>query len=331
MHSNDRGSTRYESLRASRRVLARMVPLVQFGLIAAGLGLFLNQVSDLVSDMQLTWGERRVIGIVALITLGGCGLGGWVAGRLLRALAEMIDVVVDQAEAAARTADLIEWHMVPALERVAVALERRANEPAADGRALASAGVRQAIADSRWEQAERLLNAFMRDFPTANDQHALAAELAETRQATIDDLRARLDAAQAVNDPDQVIARRDELTQHLRGDVLKELDRKVITWLMALIQKRMRTGTVRSDVAMLAEKVADSFGDTKEGASLRAALPTLRRSSGLCPRCAQPYTGIAEACPSCMSAAARRRGAAQAAAPVAGPATSPPPRTEAAP
>ena len=42
-----------------------------------------------------------------------------------------------------------------------------------------------------------------------------------------------------------------------------------------------------------------------QGASVRAALPTLRRSVGLCPRCAQPYTGVAEACPRCL----RRRGA----------------------
>jgi rubrerythrin len=316
MFGNDGGGTRYESLRASRRVLARMVPLVEFGLFAAGVGLFLNQVGDLVSDMQLTWGERRIVGVVALITLGGFGLGGWVAGRLLRTLGGLIDVVVDQAEAAARTADLIEWNMVPALERVAVALERRSAGPAEDGRALAVAGVRQAIADSRWEQAERLLEAFIEDYSTAPERPTLALALAEARQVTIEGLRARLNAAQEVNDPEQVIAHRDELTLHLRGDSLKELDRSVIAWLMALIQRRLRTGTVRTDVARLAEKVADSFGDTKEGASMRAALPTLRRSAGLCPKCGQPYTGIAEACPSCVSAAAARRRAALAQAPV---------------
>jgi hypothetical protein len=316
MLENGRSPTRYEALRASRRVLARMVPLVEFGLIAAGAGLFLNQVGDLVSDMQLTWGERRVVGIVALITLGGFGLGGWVAGRLLRALAEMIDVAVDQAEAAARTADLLEWHAVPALERMAVALERRGAEPVNAGLAFAVAGVRQAILDNRWEQAEKLLVALVRDYPAADERETLASELSEARQATIADLHARLDAAQAVNDPDQVIACRDELTQHLRGDRLKELDRTVIAWLMTLIQRRMRTGTVRSDVALLAEKIADSFGDTKEGASLRAALPTLRRSAGLCPQCAQPYAGIAEACPACTAAAQARRRTASAPGPL---------------
>jgi hypothetical protein len=44
------------------------------------------------------------------------------------------------------------------------------------------------------------------------------------------------------------------------------------------------------------------FCHTVEGASLRASLPTLRRSAGLCPRCAQPYTGLANACPQCLAA-----------------------------
>ncbi|MFO0950400.1 MAG: hypothetical protein U0835_04475 [Isosphaeraceae bacterium] len=56
-----------------------------------------------------------------------------------------------------------------------------------------------------------------------------------------------------------------------------------------MIQKRLRTGTVRPDVAVLAGRVADSLDDTPEGASLRASLPTLRRAAGLCARCAQPY------------------------------------------
>ena len=66
---------------------------------------------------------------------------------------------------------------------------------------------------------------------------------------------------------------------------------------MALIQKRMRQGAMTTDIALLATRVAAAFDATPEGASLRAALPTLRRSVGLCARCGQPYTGIADACP----------------------------------
>jgi hypothetical protein len=54
-------------------------------------------------------------------------------------------------------------------------------------------------------------------------------------------------------------------------------------------------------VVVLAAQVSEIFGATPDGASVRAALPTLRRSVGLCPRCAQPYVGSAAACPRCLS------------------------------
>ena len=55
------------------------------------------------------------------------------------------------------------------------------------------------------------------------------------------------------------------------------------------------------EIAVLATRVAGAFDTTPEGASLHAALPTLRRSVGLCACCGQPYTGIADACPSCLA------------------------------
>ena len=105
------------------------------------------------------------------------------------------------------------------------------------------------------------------------------------------DLKARLDAARAAGDAQRVIDFRDELTQHLRGPALQDLDRDVVRWLAGVISKRVRAGTVRADVVALAARVADSFGDTPEGARLRIALPDLRRHAGLCPRCSRPYEG----------------------------------------
>src|SRR5260370_32992704 len=78
------GGSRYQSLRHSQRVLERMAPLVRFGLFAVGVSVFLDQVRGLVSDAQFTWGERRVMGIVALGTSGGFGLAGWSRGRVLK-------------------------------------------------------------------------------------------------------------------------------------------------------------------------------------------------------------------------------------------------------
>jgi hypothetical protein len=117
--------SRYEGLRRGRRTLAILAPLVQVGFLALGLGIFLDQSRSLLSDAQFTWGERQVMGIVALLALGGCGFAGWAAGRLIRVAAELVDVLADTAEAAWRTTDLIEQRVVPALGRIALALEAK--------------------------------------------------------------------------------------------------------------------------------------------------------------------------------------------------------------
>jgi hypothetical protein len=78
------------------------------------------------------------------------------------------------------------------------------------------------------------------------------------------------------------------------------LDRDLSKWFLGLIHRRLRTGKVQADVVQLAARFAETFATTVEGASVRASLPTLRRTVGLCPRCAQPYIGVADACPNCL-------------------------------
>jgi len=95
-----------------------------------GLTIFLEQSRTLLSDSQFTWGERQVMGIIALMALGGCGFAGWVAGRLIKVAAEIVDVLADGAESAWRTNELIEQHLIPTLARVAKALEPK--EPVRD-------------------------------------------------------------------------------------------------------------------------------------------------------------------------------------------------------
>jgi hypothetical protein len=70
------------------------------------------------------------MGITALIALGGCGFAGWIAGRLIKVAAEIVDVLADGAESARRTNELIELHLIPTLARVARALETK--EPVRD-------------------------------------------------------------------------------------------------------------------------------------------------------------------------------------------------------
>jgi hypothetical protein len=278
------GSVRFESLRQSQRVLKRMAPLVRFGLFAIGLSVFLDQVRGLISDAQFTWGERRVMGLVALVTVGGFSLAGWVAGRLLTASAELIEVFIAGAESAGRTADMIELNVVPMLGRIAAALER---EPAVSV-----------------------------ESPMGQRGASVGATL---------ELRAQLDAARRADEPDRVIDCRDALTEHLRGEALHELDQQVVRWLVSRVQARARAATAASAAAAaaLAARVVESFGDTPEGASLRAALPSLRRTAGLCPRCARPNPGDPALCPRCAGA-----GAAASAAPSSTPGT---PRPEVIP
>jgi hypothetical protein len=114
---------RYEALRRGRRTLKFITPLVQLGFLGLGLAIFLDQSRALLSDAQFTWGERRVMGIIALLALGGCGFAGWVVGRLIGVAAELLDVMADSAEAAWRTCDLIERQIAPTLSRIATALE----------------------------------------------------------------------------------------------------------------------------------------------------------------------------------------------------------------
>ena len=75
------------------------------------------------------------------------------------------------------------------------------------------------------------------------------------------------------------------------------LEADLSKWFLKLIHNRLRTGKIQADVAILAGRIADVFCHTVEGASLRASLPTLRRSAGLCPRCAQTLYWTCERLP----------------------------------
>lgn len=295
--------SRYQSLRTSRLVFARMAPLVRLGLWGIGVSIFLDQVSPLLSDSQFTWGERRIMGLVALLTLGGFGLAGWVASRLLKASAELIDLLIDGADAAWRTADLIELKMIPTLGRIANALEKAPGSRNTQGETIepVATAVRRAIVERRWEQAERLIAALGDAGQSGSEGSILNNELEQARNRLIETHRQELEAGRAANDPDRVLEARDVLTLHLRGERLIELDRQLVRWLVGLLQSWVRSGRQPEATALLAARVAETFGDTAEGASLRAAVPNLRRKAGLCPRCARPFQGSGDVCPRCIA------------------------------
>ncbi len=116
--------SRYEELRRGRRTLGLLAPLIQLGFLGLGFAIFLDQARSLLSDAQFTWGERQLMGLIALVSLGGCGFAGWVVGKIVKVAAELLNVLADNAEASWHTSELIERHVVPALGRIALAIER---------------------------------------------------------------------------------------------------------------------------------------------------------------------------------------------------------------
>ncbi|HWE35232.1 MAG TPA: hypothetical protein VG406_01570 [Isosphaeraceae bacterium] len=210
----------------------------------------------------------------------------------------------DLTRAVARLADLVEGRLAPALERIAAALERSPAQGAMSASAHregveATVEVRRAIGQGDWIRAGALAEAAGRDDPEAAAR--LVGEVESGRRAAIAAVRDRIDAARDANDLGRVLSLRDELDSLLLGEPAPDLDRLLAKWFMATIQRRLFEPPIGPEVAEMAGAVADRFPGTTEGASLRKALPTLRRSAGLCPRCAEPYTGIEDACPKCLA------------------------------
>ena len=148
--------------------------------------------------------------------------------------------------------------------------------------------------------------AFARDYQGDPRISSLDQEIQAARNAARDEHMAQLDAARKVNDPDRVLEVHKSLVPLLEAEARASLEADLSRWFLRLIHNRLRTGRIQADLAHLAGRIAESFSHTVDGASLHASLPTLRRSAGLCPRCAQPYTGVAEACPDCLELAKLR-------------------------
>ena len=160
----------------------------------------------------------------------------------------------------------------------------------------------QAIRAGGWTDADRLLDEFESSFPG----DPAAAGLRERREGQAprggpgEPRRARRRTA-GRNDPDRVLGALSRRRVLARVRPRGELKHKLSRWFLQLIHRRLRIVPIQPDVVRLATEVAETFGGTAGGASLRASLPMLRRSVGLCPRCAQPYVGAAAACPQCLT------------------------------
>jgi hypothetical protein len=196
-----------------------------------------------------------------------------------------------------RIADLLEARIAPALERLADSAGI-AGGVSRDAGGLAA--IRRALRAGELREADNLISDLESAGFDESDLHAIREEFARARDARVDELRSRLDASRHVNDHETALDLEEELSTWLDPATRRDVRTELLRWLMGLLMKRMRGGTVGVDVAVLAARIAGRFGDTAEGASLRASLPTLRRSAGLCARCGEPYAGIDDACPRCL-------------------------------
>lgn len=251
----------------------------------------------LVSAVVMTAASRgRPVLMIWLAALAAA-FAAVVVARLCAGLATLLLVQADHAQTSVRIERL--------LERLSVAgLSGEGEAPNSVGlKARLLAEIRHAARAGQWDEADALVRAFAAERPNDPDAARAAEELSGSRRAAGEEVMAKIAAAREANDADRVIELRDAAKSLLDAETLRALDRDLAKWFMIQIQRRLRTGSVRPDVADLAAKVSDSLDETPEGASLRASLPTLRRAAGLCARCGRPYKGIADACPACTTAA----------------------------
>lgn len=290
-----------ESPGASASALTAMGPVVRLGFLAVGVASSLSILTPVLLNEGSSPSNAMAAGTRAFATLVFYALIAWLIGRLLPAAAEFLE----RAQAAQRTAAVLESEVVVALKRLAEILERTGagKTTIGAGRVEVTAEIRQAVRVANWGVAEELLRSLVETHPDHPEEARLAKELEDAKQSAAETLLSKVEAAREANDPERVLEFRDALVPLVKHETLRTFDRELAKWFMGLIHKRLRSGTIRPDVALLAARVAQSLDETPEGASLRAALPTLRRSAGLCARCAQPYTGIADACPNCLGGA----------------------------
>lgn len=313
-----------EELRASEgprtyagQMLGRTARVARLAIIGGGVATEIHRLSATLAAIYPRPDLTIVAMVGAITNIVTYVLIAWVACWLTMSIAALVDGAVHRAEASAS----LQARIASALERAVEVLDRPEARtmsmvapplpgPPDSASAPAPAPVvvktdhaeamRRAIREGRWEDADLAVRAFLDENPDDPEAARLADELDAAKAKGAEGYRARIEAAREANDPDRVLDLRDEVAPLLDFDARRALDQDLARWCMGLIQKRLRSGTIRPEVVSLAGKVAERLDTTTEGASLRAALPTLRRSVGLCARCGQPYTGVADACNACL-------------------------------
>jgi hypothetical protein len=243
--------------------------------------------------------EALAIALAFVITGRALAIAGHRAESAIRARRERAQRSDEALLALATRAVTAFEHLADVLGRRPV-VEHPVAPPDADRpRMLAEIG--RAIRAGGWAEVESMLDEFDARFPGDPAIAGFRERLDAGRREEILGHLARIDAARQVNDPDRVLELYRTVESSLDLDRRGELEGELSRWFLDLIHRRLRIVPIQAEVVRLATEVATTFGATAAGASLRASLPMLRRSVGLCPRCARPYSGTAAACPQCLT------------------------------
>lgn len=302
------------------RVLAASGPVLAWGLALAGASWGASHAIDRLAEAPATTAGFASAILRGLAIATGLGLSGWAGSVACRLAGAAIAARADRRARSDEALAALAGRAIAAFERLADVLERRpaaATAPAppeleraidAHDRSRRLVEIDQALRSGRRDDAGALIDELSLRFPEDPVLAELRERLDAARRQEFEGNLAQIRAARQVNDHARVL----ELYRSLepspdfdRGVLERELSR----WFLELIHRRLRVGRIQADVVELAATVAETFAATVEGASLRASLPTLRRSVGLCPRCGRPYPGTADACPQCLVGNAGTRGA----------------------
>lgn len=228
-------------------------------------------------------------------SVGADALGCWLVGLTVAALVRALGVWADSTTRSQRGAG-------SATERPIVSNGdgRSFGDESGPAAGVRLAEIRRLIREGVWAEAGEAVQAFRSESPNDPRGAELADALETARRGAFERLEAELKAARSVNDPEQAMEIHSRMQVLIDGETRDGLDADLARWFLLIVHRRLRGGRIQTEVVELADRVAGRFGHTKEGASLRAALPTLRRSAGLCPRCGKPFVGNADACPECL-------------------------------
>jgi hypothetical protein len=293
---------------AALQALMRLGAVLAWGLFALGLLRGAEEAVRRVSDGHSGGVGSMLAVLAALTTALSWGLAGWALAIACRLAGAITIARIERASRSDETYHRLAERAASAMERMAEArLSRQISEapgtsstPEFERRRLLSE-IEQAERDGRWDDARSLLAQLDDRFPGDPAIPAVRERLDAARREDVEGHLARIDAARQVNDPATVLELYRSVGSGLESPRRLELERQLAAWFRELIFRRLRVGRIQVDVVHLATQVAETFAGTVDGASLKASLPTLRRSVGLCPRCAQPYTGLAAACPRCLT------------------------------